>query len=743
MDAVQFAQLLEAFNKTQRDLLQQLNASSNLQSQQQQQNQSTQPLQVLLPPFENFDDKNENFKLYRQRFENYLTMKGVFANKTLCHQMLVNSIGSTHFKLLVSLIAPKTINDVEYDDIIKILETHLCPKKNFLVSQHRFLSTYQSEDQTIADYVALLRRDIIECEFRSTCNCNADISNIFLRAQFIRGLKDNTIREQLLQSEEAEFEKIIQRALTLEASKIDSREINTKQTICSDINKIQAGTSSRRRSRSKHRSHTTQHNSKSRLDYRKLGIDNLCLRCGRDNHKTNDCRTNKHNLKCNSCGKRGHLQRVCIKTLIKSSRENINHENDETIHQIYGINQIVDIFSNEFKVNDIDKYYVEVDINGRRQKFEVDTGVGFTLIPRNEYEKLQVKEPLQPSTIAFRSYTKNIIIPDGKVNVRVKYNNLTTDEELYVVPSGHDALMGRVWIRHLKINLQQVDKQHIHNINTVEIYKLDSISDIFNEFNDVFTEKIGCVNNYEVTLQLRQGSKPVFYKEREVPYALRERVEKELNELESAGIISKCERSDWGSPLVIIPKPDGGIRLCVDYKPGVNPQLVSSNYPIRRIDDILNNLKGSKYFCRLDLYKAYLHLRVNPESSEIQTMSTHKGTYRVNRLSFGIKTAPSEFNRIIEQILSGLDKTMSYFDDIIIHGSTEAECKRNLILCLKRLQQHDLHLNRSKCSFFQTQIEYLGHIVKYNEISKSPGLNAIKSDFVKRYLFGFPMKYRI
>ncbi|XP_037814014.1 uncharacterized protein K02A2.6-like [Lucilia sericata] len=555
MDAAQFAQLLEAFNKTQRDLLQQLYASSNLQSQQQQQNQN--------------------------------------------------------------------------------------------------------------------------------------ISNICLRAQFIRGLKDNTIREQLLQSEEAEFEKIIQRALSLEASKIDSREINTKQTICSDINKIQAGTSSRRRSRLKNRSSSTQRNSKSRLDYRKLII---CVYVVVET-------TTK--------------QMTAALTNITSNATRVEKED---ISSIYGINQIVDIFSNEFKVDDIDKYYVEVDINGRRQKFEVDTGVGFTLIPRNEYEKLQVKKALQPSRIAFRSYTKNIIIPDGKINVRVKCNNLTTNEELYVVPSGHDALMGRVWIRHLKINLQQVDKQHLHNINTVEIYKLDSISDIINEFNDVFTEKIGCVNNYEVTLQLRQGSKPVFYKEREVPYALRERVEKELNELEAAGIISKCERSDWGSPLVIIPKPDGGIRLCVDYKPGVNPQLVSSNYPIRRIDEILNNLKGSKYFCRLDLYKAYLHLRVNPESSEIQTMSTHKGTYRVNRLSFGIKTAPSEFNRIIEQILSGLDKTMSYFDDIIIHGSTEAECKRNLILCLKRLQQHVLHLNRSKCSFFQTQIEYLGHIVRYNDV---------------------------
>ncbi|KMQ85649.1 hypothetical protein RF55_15667 [Lasius niger] len=71
-----------------------------------------------------------------------------------------------------------------------------------------------------------------------------------------------------------------------------------------------------------------------------------------------------------------------------------------------------------------------------------------------------------------------------------------------------------------------------------------------------------------VSLQLRENGKPVFHKEREVPYALREKVEKELGNLEAAGIISKVALSDWGSPLVVISKADGGVRLCVDYKMG-------------------------------------------------------------------------------------------------------------------------------------------------------------------------------
>lgn len=157
---------------------------------------------------------------------------------------------------------------------------------------------------------------------------------------------------------------------------------------------------------------------------------------------------------------------------------------------------------------------------------------------------------------------------------------------------------------------------------------------------------------------------------------------------------------------------------------GVNERLVSANYPIRKIDEILNSLRGSNYFCRLDLYKAYLHLRVNKQSSEIQTISTHRGTYRMNRLSFGIKTAPSEFNRILDQILHGLNKTISYFDDIVIHGVTKEECRNNLINCLKRLREFDLHLNKKKCSFFKQRIEYLGYVIEYNKISKSPSKTA-------------------
>lgn len=116
----------------------------------------------------------------------------------------------------------------------------------------------------------------------------------------------------------------------------------------------------------------------------------------------------------------------------------------------------------------------------------------------------------------------------------------------------------------------------------------------------------------------------------------------ELDSLEKDNVITKVEKSDWGSLLVPIVKPHGSVRLCVDYKATVNPRLVECHYPIPKIDELINQLRESRYYCKIDLIKAYLHVEMDSESAKIQSISTHRGTYRMNRLAFGIKSAPGQ-----------------------------------------------------------------------------------------------------
>ncbi|BES92812.1 Hypothetical Protein NTJ_05622 [Nesidiocoris tenuis] len=640
--------------------------------------------------------------------------------------------------MVAALGAPKNPTELTYNELIKLLDDHLAPPQNELVAQHKFLSIYQRENQSITEFVTSLRSEIGDCNFISPCECQVSIADVFLRAQFVRGIKDDSIREHVLRSKKTNFKEIVTDAVAIESSKINSMVLSPKSNPPPiDINKInhekKRDQPFKPRSRSLNRARAQSKSRSSQIDFSELGVDGYCLRCGKDNHLSKECRTDKSKLKCSSCKKTGHVPKVCISTLLekksksgitnqiqnvsRSSRTSSPSSESEYVHS-YGVSHIVDIYQNINQHANIDRYYAHVKVSGKQIKFEVDSGSAYTFLPRDKFNELNIQEPLEPTSIGFRSYTQTVFVPDGKLIVSAEYKGRIIQDEIYVVPQGFAAILGRAWIRRLDIDLRKIDNgcSNIHSPSST----INSIDDISALYPQAFEQKIGCVPGFEISLQLRENAKPVYHREREVPYALMDRVEEELQDLETAGIISKVANSDWGSPLVVIPKADGSVRLCVDYKIGVNERLVSAHYPIPKIDQILNSLRKSKYFCRMDLYKAYLHIKCDDQSSKIQTITTHKGTYRMNRLSFGIKTAPAEFNRIMDQILREIPKCEYYFDDIVVHGETKEECAENLDACLRQLQKFDLHLNQRKCVFFEEQIDFLGHVVKYNAISKSP-----------------------
>nr|XP_023024869.1 uncharacterized protein K02A2.6-like [Leptinotarsa decemlineata] len=664
MDAQQFKEFMEFQTAMISTLFSQLQSSQSQTNRESSSKGEIVMNTALLANFENFDSKKESFSNYKSRFQNYLQMKQINTNKPYCAQLLLNSIGAQNFNMITALAAPKTPDQLTYDELIKLLEEHLAPKKNVLVAQHHFLSIYQNEQQSIPEFVSTLKSNISDCEF--TCECKKSVAEIFLTAQFIRGLYDNSIREQLLQSDSKTFKDIFTRAIALESSKIDARKIAQKTISTSsstvDINKVNC---SHQHVHKMHRNHSRSYipsrNRKSRYNrplsrkynLESLGLQNVCLRCGKSNHITKDCHTEQTSLKCTLCNRTGHVSKVCITSLVanKTKSESANQiQNDDSyeIARQYGVQHIVDIHQNHNSSDtDMNRYYAHVKIEGKPIKFEVDSGSAYTFLQRQQLQDLNLNIPLEPATIAFRSYTQDFFIPDGKIVVDVSYGNIKIKEDVYIVPDDYAVILGRVWIRRLKIDLNQLSQQNTSV--PFERFNLWSVEEVSAKYPNVFEEKIGCVPGFNVVLKLCEGVQPCFHREREIPYALSTLVEKELDPLENAGIITKISISDWGSPLVVIPKADGGVRLAVDYKVGVNERLMNSHYPIRKIEDILNSLRNSRFFCRLDLYKAYLHIKVDEKSSEIQTISTHRGTYRMNRLSFEMKTTPSEFNRIMDQ----------------------------------------------------------------------------------------------
>lgn len=220
-------------------------------------------------------------------------------------------------------------------------------------------------------------------------------------------------------------------------------------------------------------------------------------------------------------------------------------------------------------------------------------------------------------------------------------------------------------------------------------------------------DKLGMVKGVQAKVHVSEKAVPKFCKARPVPYALRDAVDKHLVELEEQGVITPLEYSEWASPIVCLPKKTGKVRICGDYKVGVNEWVEVDQYPLPKTQDLFATLAGGKQFTKLDLTQAYQQEEIEAESRKYLTINTQKGLYQVNRLPYGVSSAPAIFQRIMDQVLQGLPGL--FLDDILISGRDTEEHLHNVEAVLQRLQERGLKVNGEKCAFLRSSVTYLGH----------------------------------
>ena len=182
----------------------------------------------------------------------------------------------------------------------------------------------------------------------------------------------------------------------------------------------------------------------------------------------------------------------------------------------------------------------------------------------------------------------------------------------------------------------------------------------------------------QATLRVRPGTTPVFHRPRPIPFAVKDAVDKELERLHQAGIVEKVTHSDWAAPIVVVPKGDGQIRLCGDYKVTVNKSLKVDQHPLPRPDELFAALSRGVKFSKIDLTHAYQQMTLDTDSRVYVTINTHQGLFRYTRLPFGIASAPAIFQSTMETILQGLTNVQCYIDDIMVTGTSEQEHLHNL-----------------------------------------------------------------
>jgi len=169
-----------------------------------------------------------------------------------------------------------------------------------------------------------------------------------------------------------------------------------------------------------------------------------------------------------------------------------------------------------------------------------------------------------------------------------------------------------------------------------------------------------------------------------------------------------CRRSssEWASPLHMVPKPNGSHRPCGDYRQ-LNLQTKPDRYPLPHIQDLVQKVHGCTIFSKIDLVKAYHQIPVNEDDIPKTAIITPFGLFEFNRMSFGIKNAAQTFQRFMDHITKDLGFVLVYLDDLLIASKSTSEHKDHIRQVLSRLQEHGLQINRDKCVFGVSEIEFL------------------------------------
>jgi len=216
-------------------------------------------------------------------------------------------------------------------------------------------------------------------------------------------------------------------------------------------------------------------------------------------------------------------------------------------------------------------FEVTVELCGEPHKLEIDTGVTRTVLDEETYNKLHDKLELKSSKPALSTYTGEKILVSGEILIPVNYQNQQHNLLTMLVKSPGSNLLGRDWLQVIKLNWNS-----IFNIQEGNP-QLQKILDVH---KDIFGKGLGTLKGTEAKVYVDPSALPKFMKARPVPYALKTKVEKELDRLQSEGIISPVVFTEWAAPIVPGVKQDGSVHICGDYRCTVNQVSKLDNYPL-------------------------------------------------------------------------------------------------------------------------------------------------------------------
>jgi hypothetical protein len=510
-----------------------------------------------------------------------------------------------------------------------------------------------------------------------------------LRDRIVCGINSVAIQRKLL----AETDLTLKRAVTIALA---------QEAASKDLGDLQRGNNA---ANTETVHHVSKH-AKVKMKFPKKDQDTneSCWRCG-GRHSPRKCRFKEG--KCFKCQQKGHLGKRCADVQKWREQHYVTEDTDESTdtQNFVTVDDSDDEHIFHVSNNRVSPFQINALIGDKNVTFEVDTGCGVTLVPKRVFESVGGKmHELKPCKIKLKTYTGDVVAVLGETVIQAKIQGVKKELPLIVVKDEGPNLLGRNWF----VQFNDIMAGLVQDLNHTSESK-KTLSDILRENADVFKEGLGTLKGFVAKIHVDKDVKPKFYKARPVSYAVQSKVDAELERLKEQGVLEPVKFSEWATPVVPVLKSNGKVRLCGDYKITVNQQSQVEQYPIPKFEDLLVKLGGGETFSKLDLSHAYNQIKVDEESSKLLTVNTQKGLFKVNRLPFGVSSAPAIFQRTIESLLQDIPCVVVYLDDVLITGENEEAHLRNLEAVLSRLQEAGLRLREEKCSYQCKEVTYLGH----------------------------------
>ncbi|XP_062400896.1 uncharacterized protein K02A2.6-like [Sardina pilchardus] len=654
-----------------------------------------------------FDSQTQTWEEYVEVLGHFFVANGI-TDEGKKRAILLSSVGSRTYSLMRNLLSPHKPGEKSYKDLTDLLQSHYNPKPSEIVQRFKFNSRTRATTETVTEYVAVLR------ELAQHCNYGDKLMEM-LRDRLVCGVADDRMQRRLLAEPELTFEKALKVALAMETANRDVRDLQLK-TLEGTV--------------SKSAPQLLVHNVESHYKGQGKATPFTCYRCGGE-HMAKDCRFIHE--KCHACGKKGHVKRVCkssppagqqlkgggkhkqFEKSFRNDKKQSAHHISESPESVTSDEEVFTIYKlTEPKITKVDPIVAQLNINKNIVEFEVDTGCSVTILSKTEYAKLRTAggtQQLQDCSMTLKTYTGEKVPTLGAADVTVRYKGQVKQLPVVVVAGPGPNLLGRAWIKALGMNCVLINKMEQQEL---------TLQCVLQQKEEVFKEELGTWRGPPAKIYVKEGVAPKFYKPRPVPYAMRKRVEIELERLSNQGIIEPVKFSEWAAPIVPVLKPDNSVRICGDYKLTVNQVSKLEQYPIPKLEDLFEKLSGGEKFSKLDLSHAYQQVILDEASKPYVTINTHKGLFQVNRLPFGVSSSPAIFQRMMESLVAGIPNVAVYLDDILLTGQSDQDHLATLNEVLTRLQEAGLRLKRSKCAFMEQEAEFLGHKVDANGLHPLP-----------------------